>query len=86
MLNSIFKEVAKKKKIPEEQVRLVYKSFIDGVRFYITNPMTSKTVIRVPGIGAFKITKRSAEQSKLPNIQIYKKIHERQKQVKSKND
>ena len=60
MLDEIFKEVARKRKIPEEQVKLVYMAFADCTRHYLNDPFRSKGRILVPRIGAFKITNKSA--------------------------
>ncbi len=86
MLNDIFLEVARKHKIPVDQVELVYKSFTDTLRYYMTNPLYSKTKLLIAGFGSFKITKRSAEQSEDENYKIYQRIYERKKRRKPTND
>lgn len=90
MLNDIFKEVAREKKIPEEQVKMVYKSFTDCARYFILNPFYSKSKIRIPFIGSFRITYTSAKSSDdreelLNYIQQFKR-NERKKERFVKND
>ena len=81
MLSDIFDRVARKHKIPRELVELVYKSFVDGIRYYLTNPLVSKTVIKIPLIGSFKMTKRSVENNK-QNIELIQDYYQQFKRKK----
>ena len=83
MLNEIFEIVAKKHKLPVEQIRLCYKSTTDAIRYYITNPLISKTVIRIMNLGSFKMTDRSVrnhnKKDLIPELTNYKQQFKRKK-------
>ena len=80
MLDNVFRAVAKKHNIPQEQVELIYKNWIDTMRFYITNLFVSKGTIRLFKLGSFYITNRSAKtvENAEDYIQQFKR-NERQK-------
>lgn len=56
---TIAEEVAYNLKIPKERVELVIRSFNDGLRFYVNNPLESKGKIKIDGLMNLKIRKRS---------------------------
>jgi len=89
MLNEIFEEVARKRNLPVEQVKLIYNSYMLGIRYYLSNPLISKGTIRIPFIGAFKITRRSANAGKTQEeknlLQDYRKQYERKKSKRKEN-
>ena len=84
MLNEIFDDVAKKHKLPIEQVKLIYKSCFIGIRYYLSNPLVSKTILRLPGLGSWKMTDRSVKNyhrtDLVENLKEYKKQFKRSKQ------
>ncbi len=82
MLDEIFEEVARKHKIPVEQVKLVYRSYINAIRYYLSNPLISKSVVRIAQLGAFKLTHRSvrsAQPTMVDELINYKRQYERKK-------
>lgn len=83
MLNEVFKTVAKRQKVTPEQVELVYKSWINGIRYFITHPFISKGTIRLFKIGSFKITHRSAKT--VEGAEEYTKQFKRNERRKKNN-
>ena len=83
MLDEIFEIVSKKRKLPVTQIKLIYRSFTEGVRYYVTNPFVSKGVIRIPNLGAFKMTHRSITQAKKHSVE---ELQEYTKQFKRKKN
>lgn len=88
MLNKeqLFYEVAQKVNKSPEQVKLVYESLTNGIRFYLTNVFISKTRILIPKIGSFYIKEYTAKNSKVENILKYQQIYARSKKRKRDNE
>lgn len=56
MLNDeILQQLAHKHNLPEEQIELIIKSFYNGLRHYLSNPLESKSGIMIHDLITFKI-------------------------------
>lgn len=84
--------VSKRLNKPQDQIEHIYKSWINSIRYYTDNPNYSKTTIRIPLLGSFRITPRSVLKHKDGSMINYynqfnnKKVNERSKSKKKHND
>ena len=77
MLDEILDDIAKKYRLPIEQVKLIYSSTFKGVKYFTTNPMYSKGTIRLPGLGRIMMTERSVRNHyKTDEVEVLKKYKE----------
>lgn len=84
MIVNVIKRVSKKTGYSEEQVNMVYRSFSEGLRFYLTNPFVSKGSVLIKGLGKFYMSHRSIEQEKklTPELREYTQQFKRKKYEK----
>lgn len=57
-MDDIITSLARKHKLPEEQVELIIRSFYDGLRYYLSNPLESKSGIMIHNLVTFYINQK----------------------------
>lgn len=73
---TILEEVSFNLKMPQGKVQEVIRSFNNGLRYYINNPLESKGKIKIDGLMNFKIRQRSVEKmiELGKNVEYYEQI------------
>ena len=69
MNEEIIETLARKHDMPEEQIKLIIRSFYDGLRHHLSNPLESKSGVMIHGLMTFYINegrmKKEIERLKL---------------------